>query len=181
MRYASISIKRTHAQTNVLATEFSLTILSAFICHEAKNTRRDHGRRTVDSSRTTEHAWTPCFCLTPAGIVTLLHYEWWKQRFSPWGIDRLTWRSDSLDDITNHRVPWVFSASICISKAFAFRISNTSPHPSHTLYSLSHFTDTTQHTQSSSSPSSTALQLLFIHVRPLVFPEHYFQLKLRVN
>lgn len=149
-KQAFLSNARTHTQTNVLATEFILTILFAFICHGAKNTCRDHGRGTVDSSRTAEHAWTPCFCLTPVGIVTLLHYEWWKQGFSPWGIDRLIWRSDSLDDITSHRVPWVFSASICISKAFAFRIFNTFPHPSHTLYSLSHFTDTTQHTQSSS-------------------------------
>jgi hypothetical protein len=31
------------------------------------------------------------------------------------------------------------------------------------------------------SPSSSSLQLLFIHTRPLVFPEHQFQLKLWVN
>jgi hypothetical protein len=43
---------QTHAQTNVLATEFSLTTLFALICHGAKNTCRDHGRVTVDSSRT---------------------------------------------------------------------------------------------------------------------------------
>jgi len=123
---------RTHARTNVLVTEFSVTILFAFICHEAKNTRRDHGRGTVDSSRTAEHAWTPCFCLTPVANVTLLHYEWWQQRSSPWGIDRLTWRSDSLDDITSHRVPWVFSASICISKAFCL------PYIQHFPASLTH-------------------------------------------
>jgi len=35
-------------------------------------------------------------------------------------------------------------------KLLPFRIFNTFPHPSHTLYALSHFTETTQHTQSSS-------------------------------
>lgn len=53
---AFLSNARTHTQTNVLATEFSPTILFAFICHGAKNTCRDYGRGTVDSSRTAEHA-----------------------------------------------------------------------------------------------------------------------------
>lgn len=43
---------QTNAQTNELATELSLTILFAFIYDGAKNTCRDHGRGTADSSRT---------------------------------------------------------------------------------------------------------------------------------
>jgi len=127
-----------------------LNSVSQFFLLLSVTEQRTHAETTVEEQSTAEHAWTPRFCPSPVGIVTLLHYKWWKQRFSPWGIDRLTWQSDSLDDITSHRVPWVFSAGICISKAFAFRIFNTFPHPSHTLYALSYFTDTTQHTQSSS-------------------------------
>ena len=134
---AFLSNARKHTRTNVLVTQFSVTILFAFICHGVKNTCRDDGRGTVYSSRTAEHAWTPCFCLTPVANVTLLHYEWRQQRSGPWGIDRLTWRSDSLDDITSHRVPWVFSASICISKAFCHPYIQHFPAPlTHPLFAV---------------------------------------------
>ena len=167
---AFLSNARTHTQTNVLATEFCLTILFAFIYHEAKNTCRDHGRGTVDSSRTAEHAWTPRFCLTPVGIVTLLHYEWWKQRFSPWGIDRLTWRSDSLDDITSHRVLQRWHLHI---KSFLPSVYSTLSRTPHTPFIRCPISQIVPNTLNHRlSPSSTSLQLLFIHVRPLVFPEH---------